>query len=74
MEYCHWYIPTELHTKYSELKKKWFVDMEVFACDFTDEIIEGFKLGSPYSEVTNSPSKLPIESPRDSNRDLRTMT
>jgi hypothetical protein len=47
--------------------------MAVFAGDFTDEIIEGFKLGSPYSEVTNSPSKLPTESLRDSNRDLRTV-
>jgi hypothetical protein len=29
--------------------------MEVFAGDFTDGITEGFKPGSSYSNVTNSP-------------------
>jgi hypothetical protein len=37
--------------------------VEVFASDFTDRIIEGFKPGSPYIEVTDSPSELPTESP-----------
>jgi len=37
--------------------------MKVFAGDFTDRIIEGCKPGSPYSDITNSPSALPMESP-----------
>jgi hypothetical protein len=36
--------------------------MEVFAGDFTDEITEGFKPRSPYSDVTNSLSELPMKS------------
>jgi len=52
--------------EYSKLKKRWFADVEVFAGNFTDEIIEGFKLRSPYSEVTDSPSELPTESPTKS--------
>jgi hypothetical protein len=36
--------------------------MEVFAGDFTEGITEGFKPGSSYSDVTNSPSKLPMKS------------
>jgi hypothetical protein len=36
--------------------------MEVFAGDFTDGLTEGFKPGSPYSDVTNSLSDLPMES------------
>ena len=44
-------------------KKRRFADVEVFASDFTDRIIEGFKPGSPYIEVTDSPSELPTESP-----------
>jgi len=39
--------------------------VEVFAGDFTDGMIEGFKLGSPYSDVTNSPSELLIEAPTE---------
>jgi hypothetical protein len=35
--------------------------MEVFAGDFTDEIIVGFKPGAPYSDVTDSPSELSTE-------------
>jgi hypothetical protein len=30
--------------------------MEVFAGDFTDRITEGFKPGSPYSDMTPSPT------------------
>jgi hypothetical protein len=68
-------MPTELQTQYSELKKKErFTDVEVFASDFTDEITEGFKSGAPYSDMTDSPSELTTKSPRDSNRDLRTVT
>ena len=37
--------------------------MEVFVGDFTDELTEGLKPGSPYSDVTNSSSELPMESP-----------
>jgi len=37
--------------------------MEVFAGDFANGITEGCKLGSPYSDVTNSPSTLLMESP-----------
>jgi hypothetical protein len=43
-------------------KKMQFDDMTVFAGDFTDGMIEGFKLESPYSDVTNSPLELPKES------------
>jgi len=59
-EYCGQYIPTE----YSELKKQ-FANVELFTGDFNDEIIERFKPGSPYSNVTNSPSELPMESPTE---------
>ena len=66
MEYCSRYIPTKLQTEYSEFnKKRRFVDIELFACDFIDGITEGFKPGSPYSDVTNSPSELPTESPTE---------
>ena len=34
--------------------------MEVFVGDFTDIIIEGFKPGSPYNDVSTSPAKLPL--------------
>jgi len=36
--------------------------VEFFASDFTDKITEGFKPESSYSDVTNSPSELPMES------------
>jgi hypothetical protein len=39
--------------------------VEVFAGDFTDGITEGFKLGAPYSDVTDSPSELPTKSPTE---------
>jgi hypothetical protein len=39
--------------------------VEVFASDFIDGITEGFKLGAPYSDVTDSPSELPTESPTE---------
>jgi len=75
MEYFDRYMPKELQTEYSKLKKKGrFADVEVFAGDFTDRITEGFKPGAPYSDVTDSPSKLPTKSLRDSNWDLRTVT
>ena len=48
--------------EYSEFKKNWFVDVEVFAGDFTDGITKGFKLGSQYNDLTNSPSEFQIES------------
>ena len=38
--------------------------MKVFAGDFTDRMTEGFKSGSPYSDVTDSPSELPMKSPK----------
>jgi hypothetical protein len=44
------------------LKKRRFADVEVFASDFTNEITKGFKPGSPYSDVTNSLSELPMKS------------
>jgi hypothetical protein len=39
--------------------------MEVFAGDFTDGMTEGFKPGSLYSDVTNSPSELLMEAPTE---------
>jgi len=60
--------------KYSELKKRRFADVEVFAGDFTDGITEGFKTAAPYGDVTDSPFEMPTESPRDSNRNLCTVT
>jgi hypothetical protein len=75
VDYFGRYIPTELQTEYAELKKKkWFADVEVFAGDFTDGITEGFKLVAPYNDVIDSSSELLTESPRDSNRDLHTVT
>jgi len=43
-------------------KKRRFVDVEVFASNFTNEITKGFKPGSLYSDVTNSLSELPMKS------------
>jgi hypothetical protein len=74
VDYFGRYIPTELQTEYAELKKKRFADVEVFAGDFTDGITEGFKLVAPYNDVIDSSSELLTESPRDSNRDLHTVT
>ena len=57
MEYIYWYILIKLETKYIEFwKKKQVVDVEDFAGDFTDKITEWFKPGSPYNNVTPSPS------------------
>ena len=39
--------------------------MAAFGGNFTNEMTEGFRLESPYSDVTNSPSKLPRESPTE---------
>jgi hypothetical protein len=39
--------------------------VEVFAGDFTDGITEGFKPGSPYNDMTDSPSELPMEPPTE---------
>jgi hypothetical protein len=39
--------------------------MEVFVGDFTDEIAEGFKPGSSYSDVSPSPAKLSMQSPTE---------
>ena len=52
-------IPTKLPRNYLELKKKknQVDDVEVFAGDFIDRIIEGFKSGSSYDDVTSSPTK-----------------
>jgi hypothetical protein len=55
----------ELQTEYSKLKKKLFANVEIFAADFTDGITEGFKPEYPYSDVTNSPSELPMDSPSE---------
>jgi len=41
---------------------------------FTDKITERFKMSAPYSDETGSSMKMPTESPRDSKRQLRTMT
>jgi hypothetical protein len=35
-----------------------------FAGDFTNGMIERFKLGSPYSDVTHSPLELPTDHKR----------
>jgi len=56
------------------IKKRRFADVEVFAGDFTDGITEGFKTATPYDDVTDSPFEMPTESPRDSNRNLHTVT
>ena len=50
-----------------------FADLEVFASDFIDGLTKGFKSGDLYSDVTDSPSDLPTESLRNSNRDLHTV-
>jgi hypothetical protein len=42
-----------------KIKKRWFVDVEVFAGDFTDGITEGFKTAAPYGDVTDSPFEMP---------------
>jgi hypothetical protein len=39
--------------------------VEIFAGDFTNGMTKGFKPGFPYSDVTNSPSELPMESPTE---------
>jgi len=58
--------PMKLQTNYSEFKKKrQFADVELFACDFTNGITEGFKPESLCSDVTNSPSELSMESPTE---------
>jgi hypothetical protein len=46
-------------------KKKQVDDVEVFGGDFTDGLTEGFKWESPYSDMTPSPSKFPMESPME---------
>jgi len=53
----------ELQTKYSYLKKRRVTDVELFVSDFTDRITKGFKPGSLYSDVIDSPLELPMESP-----------
>jgi hypothetical protein len=47
--------------EYSELKKKQFADVEVFARDFTNRITEGFKMAALYGDVTDSPFEMPME-------------
>ena len=69
-----WYLLTEWRTKYLELKKRRFANVEVFAGDFTDGITEGFKTAASYDDVTDSPFEMPTESPRDSNWNLCTVT
>jgi hypothetical protein len=56
------------------IKKKRFPDVEVFTGDFTNRITEGFKMAALYGDVTDSPFEMPMESPRDSNRNLYTVT
>jgi hypothetical protein len=41
---------------------------------FTDEITEGFKTSAPYGDVTDSLMEMPMESLKDSKRQLRTVT
>ena len=60
--------------EYSELKKRWFTDVEVFGGDFTDGLTEGFKTTAPYGDVIDSPFEMPTESLRDLNRNLRIVT
>jgi hypothetical protein len=37
--------------EYIKFKTKWLDDMEVFARNYTDGLTEGFKPGSPYSDI-----------------------
>jgi len=39
-----------------------------------DGITEGFKTAAPYGDKTDSPMQMPMESPRDSKQQLRTVT
>jgi len=48
--------------------------VEIFAGDFIDGIIEGFKTADLYGDVTDSPFEMPTELPRDSNRNFRIVT
>jgi hypothetical protein len=48
--------------------------VEVFAGDLTSGITKGFKTAALYGDVTDSPFELPMESSRDSNQNLRTVT
>ena len=57
-----------------KLKKKRFIDVEIFTSDFTDWITERFKPGSPYNDVTNSLLEFPMASLRNSKRNLHTVT
>jgi hypothetical protein len=41
---------------------------------FSNGITEGFKTAAPYGDVTGSPFKMPTELPRDSKRQIRTVT
>ena len=41
---------------------------------FTDRITKGFKTPAPYSDVTDSPMQMPMESPTDSKQQHRTVT
>jgi len=45
-----------------------------FTDENADEITEGFKTSAPYGDVTDSLMKMPMESPRDSKRQHRTVT
>ena len=51
-----------------------FADVKVIAGFFTDGIIDGFKTLAPYGDVTDSPMKMPTESPMDSKRLHHTVT
>jgi len=41
---------------------------------FSDDITDGFKNDSPYSDVTGAPFTLPTDSPRDLKWQIRTVT
>jgi hypothetical protein len=56
------YTDWDIDGLYRILKNKRFDDVEIFIGDFTDGMIEGFKPGSPYSDVTNLLSEWPMES------------
>ena len=60
--------------KYLELKKKVVHWRGSFCMWFYWRNHWGFKMAAPYGDVTDSTFKLPTKSPRDSIRNLRTMT
>ena len=63
-EYFRRYISTEWPTEYIEFWNKEIVWWRgIFSDDFIDGVTEGFKPGSPYSDMAHSPSDLPTDIP-----------